>query len=322
MNRRTILAGLIGCLCFAVGLHTAAGSPVLIGGSPDGIIYDVDPATGLASNPRDTGLGRLLTGLAFSPEGVLYAHVGLGGGGQALYTLDLQTGAPTLLFDVRTTGLDIGFDPTASVLVGATNASSFSTTLFSMNPSTGEVSTLSVVPDQRGSVAIDSLGQLYLLNSFSSEGDLLLSIDKTTGAIVRQWVLGVDLGSAGTAFRTDSELLVVDGARPGSGVLATNKLYAFDTSVGILQEIGPTGLDNGLTTLYSRTGNSILGWTWNIAHCLEKEAKRGRSVVGHHSGVCATDRYIPSANSRRWGQWGRCGCNRDGAWPAADVGLS
>ncbi len=116
MNRRTILAGLIGCLCFGAGLQTAVAGPVLIGGSPDGIIYDVDPATGLASNPRDTGISGL-RGLAFSPGGVLYARTGSSTGGDQPNSLISSVGR---VIDPAPPERDIRICPHHSIAVEAT----------------------------------------------------------------------------------------------------------------------------------------------------------------------------------------------------------
>jgi len=93
---------------------------MLIGASWDGTIYDIDPTTGLASNPRETGL-YALSGIAFGADGTLYGRTTVAGTPpKTLYSIDVATGATTLIGDIATWGWgsDIDFDPVSDILYG------------------------------------------------------------------------------------------------------------------------------------------------------------------------------------------------------------
>ncbi|MCH9001416.1 MAG: hypothetical protein IIC02_02490 [Planctomycetes bacterium] len=102
-------------LCFACAPQAMAG--MLIGASFDGTIYDVDPATGLATNPRESGLDTIVE-LAFSPDGDLFATEGL-----SVYRITPGGNPPELIGPEIPVGgwVGISFDPTTSVLYGSVN---------------------------------------------------------------------------------------------------------------------------------------------------------------------------------------------------------
>lgn len=245
MNRRTILAGLIGCLCFGVGLHTAAGGPVLIGGSPDGIIYDVDPATGLASNPRDVGIGEI-NGLAWSPSGVLYARTGFfSDTPNSLFTVEVGTGAADFVGSIGISGWDFGFDPATSLLLGKSlQAGGFGTSLYTIDPQTAGVDLLATIGVGGGSAVVDPAGSLYVFSDDAIGSDVLTLLDKTSGDTLQVWLIGAQLGRPGLAFAPDGTLFIADGSVNGTG-----NLYLFDISTATLTNVGSTGLDGGLTSL-------------------------------------------------------------------------
>ena len=65
------------------------------GGTPEGKIIEIDPATGAVLAVDPTTNGELLTGLACSPEGVLWGARGgdIGAGPAVIHTVDPETGA-------------------------------------------------------------------------------------------------------------------------------------------------------------------------------------------------------------------------------------
>ncbi len=116
--RHAYLAGLVVTVLLSTLCTPALSAPVLVAASYDGVIYDVNPLTGEASNPRHTGIDYI-SGIAFSADGTLYAQSGEFGSPPAtLYTIDLQTGAATLQGYVGKTARDIDVDPTTNKLYG------------------------------------------------------------------------------------------------------------------------------------------------------------------------------------------------------------
>lgn len=243
MKRRKTIAVMIAGLGLSTVVPLVANAaPVLIGGSSDGIIYHVDPATGLASNPRDTGLGQL-TGLAFAPDAVLYGRTGgLASAPNSLFIIERGTGSPQLVGAIGEFSFDFDFDPTTSLLYGASPIlGAGGSRLHTIDPQSLAVNIIGSIDGTTASVAINLSGRLY---SLASQGDVLREIDKTSGATLASFPLAVNFRSAGVAFAPDGTLFVVDGG-PG----ATNDFYTFDISTGTLTNVGPTGLEQGLTSL-------------------------------------------------------------------------
>lgn len=103
-----------------------------------GVLYDIDIATGRATNPRTTAIQSLM-GIFFSPTGVLY---GISAQDESLYTIDPLTGASTL---IGSTGLnvfegDLDFQPQTGVLFGIGDfpAGATKPNLFTVNTTTGQ----------------------------------------------------------------------------------------------------------------------------------------------------------------------------------------
>src|SRR5262249_8505817 len=97
------------------GRGGAARAGLLGNSYPEGKLYDVDPATGAATNPRSLGVHWAI---AFSPDGTLYGVSESGGTPtpSALFRVNPATGAATLVgptspsIDIEG---DIAFDPTS-----------------------------------------------------------------------------------------------------------------------------------------------------------------------------------------------------------------
>src|SRR5437016_944782 len=103
--------------------------PVLVGctgnataNSPTSKIVDIDPVSGAASNPRDTGI-FLLAGIARQPStGTLFGLTTLvSNPANSLITIDIATGTPTLVGSVGLSGIvegDLAFNPFNGFLYG------------------------------------------------------------------------------------------------------------------------------------------------------------------------------------------------------------
>jgi hypothetical protein len=115
----------IGVAFLAIVLLVAPGAAravaPLIGHTPDSVLYDIDPFTGQASNPRDAFDGQLV-GIDFGPDAKLYglSTAFFGSTPNSLLRIDPATGDSDFIGD---TGLqiaegDLAFHPTTGVLYG------------------------------------------------------------------------------------------------------------------------------------------------------------------------------------------------------------
>jgi len=217
-----------------------------------GRLYDVDPATGATSNPRSTGI-PLLTGIAYSPAGVLYGISNRDAvvNPNSLFRIDPVTGASTL---VGPTGLraivegDLAFNPATGVLYGVTNVETAAREMFTINPATGAAT---IVGPVSASANIDPSALEFLpdgrLVTIDSLNDRLLTVDPATAAIVSSVPLSSPLGVvAGLALDPSTGVLyAADG-----GIDGTRSLYRLDATTGQLTLIGPTpGAPFGLSSL-------------------------------------------------------------------------
>jgi DNA-binding beta-propeller fold protein YncE len=217
-----------------------------------GRLYDVDPATGATSNARPTGI-PLLTGIAYSPAGVLYGISNRDAvvNPNSLFRIDPATGASTV---VGPTGLraivegDLAFNPATGVLYGVTNVETAAREMFTINPATGVAT---IVGPVSASANIDPSaleflpdGRLVMIDSLN---DRLLTVDPATAAIVSSVPLSSPLGVvAGLALDPSTRVLyAADG-----GIDGTRSLYRLDATSGQLTLIGPTpGAPFGLSSL-------------------------------------------------------------------------
>ncbi|MBI4718874.1 MAG: hypothetical protein HY763_13800 [Planctomycetes bacterium] len=224
--------------------QTHAGG-YLIGGTSDGVLYDIDPLTGVASNPRSTGITDLV-GLALSPSGVLYGRTGSTVSPfRTFYRIDISNGGSERL-GLIPYGLDFEFDPTTSLLYSASpGAPGASHNLFTFDPAILTFQNIGEVDASFASIAVDPHGKVFAIgNGIGAVGDVVLYVDKTNGNTLRSWTLTLDFGFLGAAFARDGTLFISEG-RPGG----TGNLYRFDVGSGSLITIGSTGVTAGITSL-------------------------------------------------------------------------
>ena len=232
---------------------SAASAQNLIGNSFDGVIYDVNQATGQATNPRNTGITNLVD-IAYASDGTLYGLTAFisTGTGNALYKFDPTTGVPAL---VGATGLteifegDLAFQPGTGTLFGIQDIpSSVSYRLFTLNTTTGAAGNIVNItgvslPDDLSGMAFASDGTLYVLDT---SNETLLTVNPATGAVTSSVNLSSALGnSAGLEFDPASGVLyTADGNLDG-----TDNLYTLNPTTGALALVGSTTLSNGLAGL-------------------------------------------------------------------------
>lgn len=216
-------------------------APILMGTDFDGFLYNIDSATGQADNPRNTGI-TTLNGIAFSPDGDLFAHESLT---NMLLRIETSTGTPTTVgpIGLDVTEGDLDFHPTTGVLYGIQTFGA--DRLYTLNTTTGQgtVVGIIVVDGDSSAMAFDADNTLYVLDT---RNELLYTVDPANANILTTVSLSLALGNAaGMDFDPESGLLyVADG-----GTTGTNMLYTLDPANGALGLIGDTGLSGGLSGL-------------------------------------------------------------------------
>jgi uncharacterized repeat protein (TIGR03803 family) len=231
---------------------TTAWAGNLLGNSFDGALYDVSPGSGVASNPRITGLSNL-AGIAARSDGSLFGLTSVGGTPQpgALFQIDPNSGASTL---IGLTGLseiiegDLAFNPATGTLYGIQEVDpSVNRGLFSINVSTCAATIIGNInaPNPNSdlsAMAFDSTGRLFVIDSTGT----LLRVDPASGQVISAVALSTSLGAtAGMAIDPSTGIVyVADGSQGG-----TNSLYTLNLSTGSLSLIGNTGLADGLAGL-------------------------------------------------------------------------
>lgn len=224
----------------------------LVGMTPDGELYQIDPTTGTVANERSAFLTEPM-GITVGPFGEVYTIDAADGN---LYTLDPN---PYNLFTftslIGNTGIsplnlsegDLDFDPITGQLFGISgDPISGDTQLFTVDITTGEATILDVIPaasiGDASALAFDDDGRLFVLDTGL---DQLLEIDPETGDVLSTTALSTPLGeTAGMdfrpneallQFRPDETLYVADGGAGG-----TDGLYTLDPATGQLTLVGPT----------------------------------------------------------------------------------
>ncbi len=231
-------------------VRTSTGTPLLGSGfsGPSGaVLYDVDPFSGSAGNPRSTGIDNLV-GIALS-NGTLYGlnNSAAATDANSLFVINRATGQSQ---QIGATGLanisegDLASDPTTGVLYGMYDVQAGARKLFTMNTSTAAATPLpSSLAGDPSAMAFNTSGTLFVLDTGLQR---LVTVNKTTGATLSSVALSAALGAtAGMSFDPASgALYVADGESGG-----TDRLYTLNTTTGVLSEIGSTGLANGLAGL-------------------------------------------------------------------------
>ena len=192
------------------------GQAALLGISFSGVLYDVNADTGLATNPRPTGLDKTI-GIAEGPESDLFTITTFLSNSQpnSLYRINSITNDVTLVGPTGLTDLfegDLDFDPVSGTLYGLQTGGTSS--LFTVDINTGAAT---IVGSPLGLVdfsamSFDDTGRLFLLETDGA--DELVEVNPADGTVIsRTNLTGADLG-VGAGMEYDpvaGTLYVVDG---------------------------------------------------------------------------------------------------------------
>jgi hypothetical protein len=234
---------------------SAAGG--LLGVGDNFILYDINPTTAVATNPRT--VGDKINMIAYSPTGTLY---GVSQGtptdvppGGMLYKINPITGTPTyqatLDIFVFTEG-DIACDPTSGLLYAIEAPGQ----LFTINTTTGVGTIIGTVGTglDLSAMTFDAAGNLYMVESFSQT---LYKVSKATAAVISTLPMGaVEQQIGGLAFVPANGTLFYAGGIPSS------KFYSVNTGTGAGTLIAPV------------TG---AGYIWALAYIPEPTPVRSAS---------------------------------------------
>jgi hypothetical protein len=265
-----IASGAMMVAALAAGAHAQSlyGIMFRTGGQTSGLnptLYDVNPATGAASNPRNVNVNNSV-GIAIDPAtGVMYGltdqfgrinNVSGQGGKNLLFTINPANGQATAVGRVDPTGVfqvfegDIAFNPVDGSMWGVTTLIN-SARLFTINKATGLATQGPAILPQIGidldisALAFDAAGNLYALDTRFPNNPgpaLLMRLNPQTGEVLASWNTGMLLGNvAGMTFVAPGELLIADGDTSG-----TNNLYRFALSTSTMTTIGATGAAGGI----------------------------------------------------------------------------
>lgn len=285
--------------------------PSLLGLDANGLttstLWDINPATGVASNPRTVsgGIARPPHCIDFSPAGVLYG-LSLGGAGSPasgmLFTINPTSGATTFVANlsqyVNVEG-DIAFDPTTGILYAQDGLGP----LYTINTSTGVCTTVGTLPldlpggaDYSG-LGFDNAGQLYVWSQF---GQVLRKVDKSNGAIQSTVFLsGTPGGSVGDVVFDPGTNKCLLGANPTGGILSS-----CHPATGLVTAIGATAPMGGVWSLTfdprncARVAQQGSGCTTRYASFYEMlsptaQDLSGRKVIGTTVGTNVVVTTVP-----------------------------
>lgn len=225
------------------------------------VLYDVDPATGQASNPRTTGMDSAI-GLALGSNNFLYA-VNNENSPQipALFRINRKTGVATRIGSLGLSSLvfegDLAFHPDGTLYgIGYSELFTIDTTTGAATP----VGPVGIFGADYSYLAFNLNGILYTLdNGYLSISYFInwLRVDPSTGAVTVSLNKPYYLGPAG-GMDWDSvsgQFLLID-SKPLSAMPATfgsNSLYRIDR-YGNRTLVGPLGVAGAFGGLASCTG--------------------------------------------------------------------
>ncbi|MBU0718973.1 MAG: hypothetical protein KJ749_12045 [Planctomycetes bacterium] len=233
---------LIGSILLFLGVlavpHSVEAGTLI--GTSLGVIYDIDPLTGVAGNPRDTG------GIAGSIEytgGALY-----GASARSLYRIDIVSGVTDLLGDldgleVPQTVYDLAWDETSETLYALVHrGGTTSDFLFTVDTTTFGVTEVGRLDNSTSTIAFDSTGALFAVNPVD---DTVAILDKTDASVISTVPITPPPGlGAAMAFGEGGTLFVATDVADDPSVL-----FTLDPATGALDLLGSAGLEHDLLSL-------------------------------------------------------------------------
>jgi hypothetical protein len=247
------LAACLGPVFAAIALMIVYVGPARAGmvgiteGLTSSVLWDINPSTGVPTNPRtvNTSPDRAITAIATAPSGKLF---GVSQGQPSdvpssgkLYLIDPATGTPTLIATLTQfiiTEGDIATDPTSGLLYAVDGQGA----LFRINTSNGVCTAIGTLPGNLdlSAMAFDNAGNLFIWDSF---GPTMYKVNKTNAAVISSVGLTPSPGGqiGGMAFDPSNGIAYL-AANPGS----IAQLSKVDPNTGAVTPIGSLGATGGI----------------------------------------------------------------------------
>lgn len=230
---------------FVAALAWPARAGVLGVSIDDGVLVDVNPATGMTSNPRSTGLTGVV-GISFDSGGTLYGLTAFLGtpNGNSLYTINPTTGASSLVgsMNLMIVEGDLAFSPSGTLYgLAALEEDLKSEQLFTINKATGAGTIVGLVgKGDLSAMAFSPTGTLYVLDTTDPQTPgttKLLTVNPATAAILTSVDTNTFLGDvSGMYYDTNTNHLIVADGDDG----AKDELFTLDPVSGTMTAIGST----------------------------------------------------------------------------------
>jgi|GEM_PF-1062538 len=234
--------------------------------------YDVDPATGRASNPRPLDGGT--SAMVFA-DGVLYRTGASQFSNSDLLVVDVASGEGQLLGTI--TGIersapirDLSWDTQSETLFGLVHRGGTRIDLlYTVNLTSLAATLVGELDAQYENIAIDHDGRLFAMNPV--QGTLGI-IDKASAATISQMSFSPDIYRRGEMEFSDAGELFAETLLDGRLVL-----LAIDPTDASVIPIGPTGLEMGFTSMaYIPEPGSVVLLFAGVCMCV---ARRMRIMV-------------------------------------------
>jgi hypothetical protein len=190
-------------------------------------------------------IGRAVTGLAFAPDGTLYATTARRDGALDLLTIDPLTGASTLVGPTidgagPTSCTDLTFLDARLLGWGLPGALTGQRAV-EVDPATGFVTSLGggLLPGGGNALAADASGLLWVIATLDPVRQIY-SVDPADGTVTPTAAVSPDGGVINSMSWLEGVLYVVDSSNAvGQVPGAPNDLATLDPVSGILTTIGP-----------------------------------------------------------------------------------
>jgi outer membrane protein assembly factor BamB len=153
-------------------------------------LYRIDPSNAVATEIGPLGLSFVFEGaLAFSPDGVLYGTNGDAAANPQLFTVDMETGAATVIGTIsnpphdvnglawRSDGMLVGLDGNTNMLIEINPSNAASSVITTLTPSAGNAGGMAVFDGTgyfaTGGSVVGGTNELYSFDLFTGEHTLI-----------------------------------------------------------------------------------------------------------------------------------------------------
>lgn len=197
-----------------------------ITGGSGATLYRIDPSNAQATEIGPLGIGFVFEGaLAFAPDGTLYGANGDSAGNPQLFTIDLDTGAGSIIGTIsnpphdvnglawRSDGMLVGLDGNTNTLIEIDPSNAASSVITALTPSAGNAGGMAVLGGvgyfATGGPVVNGSNELYTFDLFTGEHTLV-------GGFPGDIITGIGMAGLAAPEPGSLSLLVLGGLIAGS----------------------------------------------------------------------------------------------------------